>query len=53
MFQSLKFKTLIGLSFMANLEVVCLNRAVSEYSISNIGVQILTIEEISLLVFQN
>jgi hypothetical protein len=53
MFQSYKFKEILGLAFAANYEVISLQRETKHTSISEIGVQILTIDEISLMIFQD
>ena len=51
MFQSYKFKEILGLAFAANFEVISLYRETKDTAIGSIGVQILTIDEISLKIF--
>jgi len=51
MFQSYKFKEILGLTFAANFEVISMQRELKETCIGSIGVQILTIDEISLMIF--
>ena len=53
MFQSYKFKEILGLAFAANFEVISLQRETKDTAIGSIGVQILTIDEISLMIFQD
>lgn len=56
MFQSFKFKQILGLAFGANFEVLSLEKNIKEKedrSIGSIGVQILTIDEISLMIIQD
>ncbi len=53
MFQSYKFKEILGLAFAANFEVISLQRESKDTAIGSIGVQILTIDEISLMIFQD
>ena len=52
MFQSLKFKYLLGLSYAANIGEL-LEKTSDEDSFIHLGVQILTIPEISLKIFEN
>ncbi len=49
MFQSYKMKVMLGLSYTANLRVLVFSRNV-EHSISDLGVQFLTVDEISLTI---
>jgi len=53
MFQSYKFKEILGLAFAANFEVISLQRETKDTAIGSNGVQILTIDEISLMIFQD
>ena len=56
MFQSFKFKQILGLAFGANFEVLQLKKNIKEKEdrgIGSIGVQILTIDEISLMIVQD
>ena len=53
MFQSYKFKEILGLAYAANFEVISLQRETNDTAISSIGVQILNIDEISLMIFQD
>ncbi len=56
MFQSFKFKQILGLAFGANFEVLQLEKNIKEKEdrgIGSIGVQILTIDEISLMIVQD
>jgi hypothetical protein len=50
MFQSFKFKQNLGLSFAANIEILTVERSTNENNLGSIGVQILTIDEISLMI---
>jgi hypothetical protein len=52
MFQSFKFKQNLGLSFAANIEILTIERSTHENNLGSIGVQILTIDEISLMILQ-
>eukprot|EP00347_Sterkiella_histriomuscorum_P017752 403348132 len=52
LFQSFKFKQLLGLSFAANFEVITIERPDSHHNIGSIGVQILTIDEIGLMIMK-
>lgn len=56
MFQSFKFKQILGLSFGANFDVLSLQKnekVKDDHNIGSIGVQILTIDEISLMIVQD
>lgn len=53
MFQSYKFKQLLGACFAANFEVISVEREENNHSIGSIGVQVLTIDEISLMIMQD
>ena len=52
MFQSLKFKNLLGLTYVSNYESL-LEEADLQNSYIHLGVQILTIPEISIKIIQN
>ena len=54
LFQSFKFKQHLGLSFSANFEIVSMKRDDKEkYCLGSIGVQILTIDDIGLMIMQD
>ena len=53
MFQSYKFKQLLGLCFAANFEVISLERDADGNNIGQIGVQILTIDDIGLMIMRD
>lgn len=53
MFQSFKFKQYLGLTFAANIVVIQTQSDKVKNRIGSIGVQLLTIEEISLMIMQN
>ena len=53
MFQSYKFKQMLGLSFGANFEAITTDREHKKSCIGTIGVQVLTIDEISLLIISD
>lgn len=52
MFQSLRFKTLLGFAHISNLKQLLL-KGYEESKYLHLGVQILTIPEISFVIFQN
>jgi hypothetical protein len=52
MFQSFKFKQNLGLSFASNIEILTMERTPNDNNLGSIGVQILTIDEISLMILQ-
>ena len=52
MFQSLRFKVLLGLTYVANYDLI-LSSDDKENSYIHLGVQILTIPEISLKIIHN
>ena len=51
-FQSLRFKKLLGLTYVSNFDAI-LNNTLNENSYSHLGVQILTIPEISLMIVED
>ena len=52
MFQSLRFKKLLGLTYASNLDAIY-NNTLNENSYSHLGVQILTIPEISFMIVED
>ena len=52
MFQSFKFKQILGLCFAANFEVITIERDSKNNNIGQIGVQVLTIDDISLMIMK-
>ena len=54
MFQSFRFKQQLGLSFASNFEIVSLERSDSDnYYLGSIGVQILTIDDVGMMIMQD
>ena len=50
MFQSFKFKQNLGMCFAANFQTVSAENIKKKNNIGSIGVQVLTIDEISLMI---
>lgn len=53
MFQSFKFKQYLGLSFAANFQRIQILPAKTKHKISSIGVQLLTIDDIALMIMKD
>lgn len=53
MFQSFKFKQILGLSFVANISTLTSERKFEEADIMSIGVQVLTVDDIALTIMKN